>query len=115
MPARVESIGPRRSSSPSLPLLSRAAGPGLAPRRETVRGRVTHLISLTQEGSEVVAEVGGRDARHDPAPWADHRGRGARAALGLAIPLVLVGVTILAFWPALDNGFVNWDDDKNLL
>jgi protein O-mannosyl-transferase len=28
---------------------------------------------------------------------------------------LVVGCTVFAFWPALDNGFVNWDDDKLLL
>jgi protein O-mannosyl-transferase len=31
----------------------------------------------------------------------------------VAVPLVLI--VIAAFIPALDNGFVNWDDDKNFL
>jgi protein O-mannosyl-transferase len=31
----------------------------------------------------------------------------------VAVPLVLI--VIAAFVPALDNGFVNWDDDKNFL
>ena len=30
--------------------------------------------------------------------------------------LLVVGlVTLIAFWPALDNEFVNWDDDKNIV
>lgn len=28
---------------------------------------------------------------------------------------VLCGVTLAAFWPTLDNGFLNWDDDRNFL
>lgn len=31
------------------------------------------------------------------------------------IPLVVAGVTALAFFPALQNGFVAWDDDLNFL
>src|SRR5215468_9202554 len=31
------------------------------------------------------------------------------------IPFLLFAVTITVFLPALDNGFVNWDDDKNFL
>jgi protein O-mannosyl-transferase len=30
-------------------------------------------------------------------------------------PLLLLALTLAVFLPALDNGFVNWDDDKNLL
>ncbi|HYM10614.1 MAG TPA: tetratricopeptide repeat protein [Bryobacterales bacterium] len=29
--------------------------------------------------------------------------------------LLIAAVTLLAFWPALDNQFVNWDDDQNFL
>jgi len=36
-----------------------------------------------------------------------------RRAWYLAIPLALV--VVCAFWPALDSGFVNWDDDKNFI
>ncbi len=31
------------------------------------------------------------------------------------LPLVVAAITFAAFLPALDNGFVNWDDDKVLL
>src|SRR5215813_6841809 len=31
------------------------------------------------------------------------------------LPALLALVTFLAFLPVLDNGFVNWDDDRNLL
>ncbi len=30
-------------------------------------------------------------------------------------PVLIVLVTVLVFFPSLQNGFVNWDDDKNLL
>ncbi|MBU0611543.1 MAG: tetratricopeptide repeat protein, partial [Armatimonadetes bacterium] len=35
--------------------------------------------------------------------------------LRLLLPLAVAGITLLVFLPALRNGFVNWDDDKNLL
>ena len=28
--------------------------------------------------------------------------------------LVILGVTLLCFWPCLNNGFVNWDDQVHL-
>jgi Flp pilus assembly protein TadD len=31
------------------------------------------------------------------------------------IPILLVGLTVIAFYPALQNGFVNWDDDRNIV
>jgi protein O-mannosyl-transferase len=31
------------------------------------------------------------------------------------VPLLVAFVTVLAFLPALGNGFVNWDDDQNVL
>ena len=37
------------------------------------------------------------------------------AIQALAIPLALAAITVVAFLPALDNGYVNWDDDKNFL
>jgi tetratricopeptide (TPR) repeat protein len=30
-------------------------------------------------------------------------------------PLLIAAAAFLAFWPALHNGFVNWDDDANIL
>src|SRR4051812_42787119 len=33
----------------------------------------------------------------------------------LAIPLVVAALTVAAFLPVLRNGFVSWDDDKNLV
>jgi len=35
--------------------------------------------------------------------------------LRLILPLVVLGVTFAAFAPALNNEFLNWDDDKVLL
>ncbi len=32
----------------------------------------------------------------------------------LPLAIILLG-TVLAFWPSLQNGFVNWDDDVNIL
>lgn len=69
---------------------------------------------MKQDGTErsrraVPAPVGGQDS-----------GRSRQLSPGsnprtwlVALPLVLV--VIVAFLPALDNGFVNWDDDKNFL
>ena len=31
------------------------------------------------------------------------------------IPILLVVLTVIAFYPALQNGFVNWDDDRNIV
>ena len=31
------------------------------------------------------------------------------------IPVLIVVLTVIAFYPALQNGFVNWDDDKNIV
>ena len=31
------------------------------------------------------------------------------------IPILLVVLTVIAFYPVLQNGFVNWDDDKNIV
>jgi tetratricopeptide (TPR) repeat protein len=33
----------------------------------------------------------------------------------LAVPLAVAAITVAAFAPALGHGFLNWDDDKNLL
>src|SRR5574341_2631686 len=41
--------------------------------------------------------------------------RSRPAFSGWIIPIFVVSVTIEAFIPALQNGFVNWDDEKNLL
>jgi tetratricopeptide (TPR) repeat protein len=64
-----------------------------------------------QEGSAraVPAPVAGRNARRSRRPLPAH----ARRTGLLAIPLALI--VIAAFIPALGNGFVNWDDDKNFL
>ncbi len=35
--------------------------------------------------------------------------------LAVSVPVGIFLVTVTAFFPALQNGFVNWDDDKNLL
>jgi len=62
-----------------------------------------------RSGAAVTATVAGQDAepgRRSLPAW------GSRAWLA-AIPLVLI--TIAAFLPALDNGLVPWDDDKNFL
>ena len=32
-----------------------------------------------------------------------------------AIPIIVVGMTVAAFYPALQNKFVNWDDYKNIV
>ena len=34
---------------------------------------------------------------------------------GLVIPVLVFMITVLAFLPTLQNGFVNWDDDSHLL
>jgi protein O-mannosyl-transferase len=31
------------------------------------------------------------------------------------IPILLVVLTVIAFYPVLQNGFVNWDDDRNIV
>jgi protein O-mannosyl-transferase len=31
------------------------------------------------------------------------------------IPIIVVGITVAAFYPALQNNFVNWDDYKNIV
>ena len=31
------------------------------------------------------------------------------------IPVLIVAITVIAFYPALKNAFVNWDDDKSIL
>jgi Flp pilus assembly protein TadD len=31
------------------------------------------------------------------------------------VPIILVFLTVLAFYPVTRNGFVNWDDDKNIV
>lgn len=41
-------------------------------------------------------------------------GTGRRRWLPWLVPAVVVLLTFLAFLPALDNGFVNWDDDGTL-
>jgi protein O-mannosyl-transferase len=43
-----------------------------------------------------------------PAPWLRRLGP-------VVTVLVLVALTLIAFAPALDNGFLNWDDDDNFL
>src|SRR5271156_3488036 len=62
-----------------------------------------------------------RSRRAVPAPVGGQNSRRSRQLLPgsdlrtwlVAVPLVLI--VIAAFIPALDNGFVNWDDDKNFL
>ncbi len=44
----------------------------------------------------------------------NHKSLLARAGNWL-IPAAVALVTVMAFLPTLENGFVNWDDDKNLL
>jgi Flp pilus assembly protein TadD len=39
----------------------------------------------------------------------------ALAALTLGVSSILSALILIAFLPILENGFVNWDDDKNLL
>ncbi len=39
----------------------------------------------------------------------------SRAALGFILPLTVVAVTFLTFLPVLDAGFLNWDDETNLV
>src|SRR5207247_2401170 len=36
-------------------------------------------------------------------------------ALRFLLPVAVVGATFLAFLPALDAGFLSWDDEANLL
>ena len=50
-------------------------------------------------------------------PSAGDADRPARVPVWLRVllPLAVAVVTFVAFWPALDNGFVNWDDDVLLL
>jgi tetratricopeptide (TPR) repeat protein len=40
---------------------------------------------------------------------------GAAALARLGLPVLVVVLTIVAFLPTLQNGFVNWDDDSHLL
>jgi protein O-mannosyl-transferase len=35
--------------------------------------------------------------------------------VGWLVPVFIIAITVAAFFPVLDNGFVNWDDDKNIL
>lgn len=65
------------------------------------------MIPSTRHGQDVNAGAAGLDRVLSPA-------RAVVAVRVLAIPLVLSAITLIAFFPALDNGFVNWDDDKNL-
>lgn len=39
----------------------------------------------------------------------------SRSTLGFILPVVVAAVTFVAFLPVLDAGFLNWDDDTNLL
>ena len=39
--------------------------------------------------------------------------RPALAAWGMAV--ALVALVVVTFWPVIDNGFVDWDDDANFL
>jgi protein O-mannosyl-transferase len=39
----------------------------------------------------------------------------SRSALRFVLPLVVVAVTLLAFLPVLDAGFLSWDDETNFL
>jgi Flp pilus assembly protein TadD len=52
-------------------------------------------------------------ARQDAVPSAEPTPAGRAFIWLVAIPLALV--VIAAFVPALDNGFVNWDDEENFL
>ena len=40
---------------------------------------------------------------------------GAERLVAWIVPLLIVVLTALAFWPALDGEFLNWDDDKLLV
>ena len=69
-----------------------------------------NLLYMKQRSRRVVpAPVGGQNSRRSRQllPCCDLR------TWLVAVPLVLI--VIAAFIPALDNGFVNWDDDKNFL
>jgi Flp pilus assembly protein TadD len=69
------------------------------------------MITFGQEKSRravpaLLESQNSRRSRHVPPGW------DLRTGL-VAVPLVLIVLT--AFFPALDNHFVNWDDDKNFL
>ncbi|MCP4589350.1 MAG: hypothetical protein GY842_01265, partial [bacterium] len=57
-----------------------------------------------------------RDAPADP-PLALEWSPTARAPIWVSwlLPLVVAVAALVTFWPALDAGFVNWDDDKLFL
>ena len=75
-----------------------------------IRGNlVMNKYMLEMSRCAVPAPVGGQNSRRGPKL---PPGRDLRTWL-VAVPLVLI--VIAAFIPALDNGFVNWDDDKNFL
>ena len=60
-----------------------------------------------------------RGSRHDRGSSPELASRPNVVSIPKAWPigaLLVVGlVTLIAFWPAVDNEFVNWDDDKNFL
>jgi protein O-mannosyl-transferase len=77
----------------------------------------------TEHGGEEMSTetVQKKDQSAVPAPVVGQNSRRSRQPLPgwdlrtwlVAVPLILI--VIAAFIPALDNGFVNWDDDKNFL
>jgi tetratricopeptide (TPR) repeat protein len=55
-----------------------------------------------------------RNKHRARSPVKESTGGSARSPLGWLPPLVIFLATIAAFYPVLQNGFVNWDDDKNI-
>jgi tetratricopeptide (TPR) repeat protein len=55
-----------------------------------------------------------RDKQLARGPVKESTGGSTRSPLGWLPPLVIFLLTVAAFYPVLQNGFVNWDDDKNI-
>jgi tetratricopeptide (TPR) repeat protein len=57
-----------------------------------------------------------QNSRSRPAPMRSADQKNVRdATVRWAAPLVVVALTIVAFLPVLQNGFVSWDDDRNFV
>ncbi len=69
--------------------------------------------SETQEGVDVPADKPQDSGGDRPEP---NQGQPAtqRSAAAVFLALVIAAVTIVAFLPTFQNGFVNWDDDVNI-
>jgi tetratricopeptide (TPR) repeat protein len=69
---------------------------------------------MLKSGRDRSAKASPKGARSASERSHDRRGGGAPAWLRIGLPVAVMGITFLVFLPALNGGFVNWDDDHVL-